>query len=135
MRDEIIKKKLSSFIKQIKTGKSTFEELAEQHSQDIDSASKKGILGYQTADLYISEFKNYLETLPVGEISEPFSTKYGWHIIEILGKKEVDKTNAHLKDDAYHAIFNQRFNQECSAWIQELRASAYIESLDENYEQ
>lgn len=133
--DEIIKKKLRSFIQQIKTGKANFEELAGQYSQDMESASKKGVLGYQTADLYISEFKNYLETLPVGEISEPFSTKYGWHIIEIIGKKEVDKTNAHLKDEAYHAIFNQRFNQECSAWIQELRASAYIEYLDENYEQ
>ncbi|MCE0494117.1 peptidylprolyl isomerase SurA [Vibrio salinus] len=130
LSDDGAKKELKGFIQQIKSGKATFGELAEQYSQDPGSASRKGDLGYQTPDLYVPEFKHQIETLPVGQISQPFKTVHGWHIVEVLGRRQVDKTDAAMKNKAYRIIFNRKFNEESSAWLQELRASAYIEYLD-----
>ncbi|MBF9001387.1 peptidylprolyl isomerase SurA [Vibrio nitrifigilis] len=127
LSDEGAKKELNSFIRRIKNGEATFGELAQQYSQDPGSASQKGELGYQTPDMYVPEFKHQVETLPVGQISQPFKTVHGWHIVQVLDRRKVDKTDAAMKNKAYRILFNRKFNEEATAWLQELRASAYIE--------
>ncbi|EGR0012204.1 peptidylprolyl isomerase SurA [Vibrio cholerae] len=134
--DEGAQKQLNEFVQRIKNGEVTFAELAQQYSQDPGSAAQKGELGYQTPDLYVPEFKHQIETLPVGQISEPFKTVHGWHIVEVLDRREVDRTDSALKNKAYRILFNRKFNEEASAWLQELRASAFVEVLkDEKDEQ
>ncbi len=136
LSDEGAQKQLNEFVQRIKNGEVTFAELAQQYSQDPGSAAQKGELGYQTPDLYVPEFKHQIETLPVGQISEPFKTVHGWHIVEVLDRREVDRTDSALKNKAYHILFNRKFNEEASAWLQELRASAFVEVLkDEKDEQ
>ncbi|EHS7464679.1 peptidylprolyl isomerase SurA [Vibrio cholerae] len=136
LSDEGAQKQLNEFVQRIKNGEVTFAELAQQYSQDPGSAAQKGELGYQTPDLYVPEFKHQIETLPVGQISEPFKTVHGWHIVEVLDRREVDRTDSALKNKAYRILFNRKFNEEASAWLQELRASAFIEVLkDEKDEQ
>ncbi|BCK14831.1 peptidylprolyl isomerase SurA [Vibrio cholerae] len=136
LSDEGAQKQLNEFVQRIKNGEVTFAELAQQYSQDPGSAAQKGELGYQTPDLYVPEFKHQIETLPVGQISEPFKTVHGWHIVEVLDRREVDKTDSALKNKAYRILFNRKFNEEASAWLQELRASAFVEVLkDEKDEQ
>jgi peptidyl-prolyl cis-trans isomerase SurA len=111
------------------SGKSTFAKMAEQYSQDPGSASKQGDLGYKTADIFVPEFKHQIESLPVGKISEPFKTIHGWHIVEVLGHRQVDRTGSAIKNKAYQILFNRKFNEESEAWIQELKASAFIEVI------
>lgn len=136
LSDEGAQKQLNEFVQRIKNGEVTFAELAQQYSQDPGSAAQKGELGYQTPDLYVPEFKHQIETLPVGQISEPFKTVHGWHIVEVLDRREVDRTGSALKNKAYRILFNRKFNEEASAWLQELRASAFVEVLkDEKDEQ
>ncbi|EIY4765492.1 peptidylprolyl isomerase SurA [Vibrio cholerae] len=136
LSDEGAQKQLNEFVQRIKNGEVTFAELAQQYSQDPGSAAQKGELGYQTPDLYVPEFKDQIETLPVGQISEPFKTVHGWHIVEVLDRREVDRTDSALKNKAYRILFNRKFNEEASAWLQELRASAFVEVLkDEKDEQ
>ncbi|HGF7508373.1 peptidylprolyl isomerase SurA [Vibrio cholerae] len=136
LSDEGAQKQLNEFVQRIKNGEVTFAELAQQYSQDPGSAAQKGELGYQTPDLYVPEFKHQIETLPVGQISEPFKTVHGWHIVEVLDRREVDRTDSALKNRAYRILFNRKFNEEASAWLQELRASAFVEVLkDEKDEQ
>ncbi|WP_119560459.1 peptidylprolyl isomerase SurA [Vibrio cholerae] len=136
LSDEGAQKQLNEFVQRIKNGEVTFAELAQQYSQDPGSAAQKGELGYQTPDLYVPEFKPQIETLPVGQISEPFKTVHGWHIVEVLDRREVDRTDSALKNKAYRILFNRKFNEEASAWLQELRASAFVEVLkDEKDEQ
>ena len=132
LSDEGAKRELNDFIEQINSGKATFGELAHQYSQDPGSAAQDGELGYQTPDLYVPEFKHQVETLPVGQISEPFKTVHGWHIVEVLDRREVDRTDSALKNKAYRILFSRKFNEEASAWIQELRASAYVEMVKED---
>ncbi|KQB07146.1 peptidylprolyl isomerase SurA [Vibrio metoecus] len=136
LSDEGAQKQLSEFVQRIKNGEVSFGELAQQYSQDPGSAAQKGELGYQTPDLYVPEFKHQVETLPVGQISEPFKTVHGWHIVEVLDRRQVDRTDSALKNKAYRILFNRKFNEEASAWLQELRASAFVEILkDEKDEQ
>ncbi|NAW57867.1 MULTISPECIES: peptidylprolyl isomerase SurA [unclassified Vibrio] len=133
LSDEGAQKELNDFIRQIREGKASFAELAKQYSQDPGSAAQGGSLGYQTPDLYVPEFKHQVETLPIGQISEPFKTVHGWHIVEVMARRQVDRTDAALKNKAYRILFNRKFNEEASAWLQEMRASAFVEQLnDEN---
>ncbi|WP_165312351.1 peptidylprolyl isomerase SurA [Vibrio ziniensis] len=136
LSDENAQKQLQGFVQQIKSGQADFGELAQQYSQDPGSAAQDGELGYQTPDIYVPEFKHQVETLAVGDISEPFKTVHGWHIVQVLDKREVDRTDSALKNKAYGILFNRKFNEEASAWLQELRASAFVEELkgeqDEN---
>ncbi len=136
LSDEGAQKQLNEFVQRIKNGEVTFAELAQQYSQDPGSAAQKGELGYQTPDLYVPEFKHQIEPLPVGQISEPFKTVHGWHIVEVLDRREVDRTESALHNKAYRSVCKRKFNEEASAWLQELRASAFVEVLkDEKDEQ
>ncbi|QXO17078.1 peptidylprolyl isomerase SurA [Vibrio ostreae] len=132
LSDEGAQKQLNDFIRRINNGEATFAELARQYSQDPGSAAQNGELGYQTPDLYVPEFKHQVETLPVGQISKPFKTVHGWHIVEVMDRREVDRTDSALKNKAYRILFNRKFNEEASAWLQELRAGAFVEVLKDN---
>lgn len=134
LSDEGAQKQLQEFARRIRSGEITFGELATQYSQDPGSASQNGELGYQTPDLYVPEFKHQVETLSVGEISKPFKTVHGWHIVEVLDKREIDKTDSALTNKAYRILFSRKFNEEAAAWLQEIRASAFVDFMesDEN---
>ncbi len=127
LSDNGAKKQLNNFVRRIQSGDATFGELATQFSQDPGSASQNGELGYQTPDLYVPEFKHQVETLSIGQISKPFKTVHGWHIVEVLDRREVDKTDTALTNKAYRILFNRKFNEEASAWMQEIRAGAFVE--------
>lgn len=131
LSDDGAQKQLKDFVRRIKAGEASFGELAQQYSQDPGSAAQDGELGYQTPDLYVPEFKHQIETLPVGQISEPFKTVHGWHIVEVLDRREVDRTDSALKNKAYRILFNRKFNEEASAWLQELRAGAFVEIIQD----
>ncbi|OIQ24204.1 peptidylprolyl isomerase SurA [uncultured Vibrio sp.] len=132
LSDEGVQRDLLEITRQVLSGEASFGDLAQQYSQDPGSAVQDGELGYQTPDLYVPEFKHQVETLTVGQISEPFKTVHGWHIVEVLDRREVDRTDSALKNRAYGILFNRKFNEEASAWLQELRASAFVEIIEED---
>ncbi|MBV7298858.1 peptidylprolyl isomerase SurA [Enterovibrio paralichthyis] len=135
LSDDGAKRQLNRMLEQIQNGDKTFEELAKQYSADPGSAVKGGDLGWQTTELYVPEFKDKVDNLPEGEISEPFKTVHGWHIVEVLDRRQADRTDAAMKNRAYRMLLNRKFNEEAQAWLQELRAGAYVEqvgNLDEN---
>ncbi|MBU2895233.1 peptidylprolyl isomerase SurA [Vibrio hepatarius] len=129
LSDDGVKKELIDITRRIESGEATFGEMAQQYSQDPGSAAQQGELGYQTSDIYVPEFKHQIDTLRLGQISEPFKTVHGWHIVEVMDKREVDRTDSALKNKAYRIIFNRKFNEEASAWLQEIRASAFVEVI------
>jgi peptidyl-prolyl cis-trans isomerase SurA len=129
LSDDGVKRQLNNIISKIQSGEGSFADFAEQYSEDPGSAAQKGELGYQTPELYVPEFKHQVETLPVGQISAPFKTVHGWHIVEVLDRRDVDKTGSAMQNRAYRILFNRKFNEEASAWMQEIRASAYIEHI------
>lgn len=132
LSDDGAKEQLEEITRRVNAGEASFGDLAQQYSQDPGSAVQDGELGYQTPDLYVPEFKHQVETLPEGKISAPFKTVHGWHIVEVLDRREVDRTDSALKNKAYQILFNRKFNEEAGAWLQEIRASAFVEIVEED---
>lgn len=130
LSDERAKTMLKGFIKDIESGKATIEDLAKEHSDDAGSAIKGGELGWADPSIYVPAFKNTLAVLEQDQLSQPFKTSHGWHIVKLLGKRKVDATDKFIKNRAYQMLFNRKFTEESAAWSKELRSNAYIEILD-----
>ena len=135
MSDDGARRQLEQARRAILAGEQSFADAARALSADPGSAANGGELGWQTPDLYVPEFKDKVETLPAGTISEPFKTVHGWHIVEVLERRDVDRTDAAVKDRAYRILFSRKFNEEAQAWLQELRAGAYIEQPEDDNDQ
>jgi len=126
LSDEKAEQLLTKFRNEILEGTKTFDELALANSQDPGSAVKGGDLGWADPSMYVPEFKDLSLSMPIGEISEPFRTMHGWHILQVMEKRESDTTENATKQKAYGMLFKQRFPAEVYAWMNEIRQEAYI---------
>ncbi|ECZ7906461.1 peptidylprolyl isomerase SurA [Salmonella enterica subsp. enterica serovar Muenchen] len=129
MNDQQARLKLEEIAADIKSGKTTFAAAAKEYSQDPGSANQGGDLGWATPDIFDPAFRDALTKLHKGQISAPVHSSFGWHLIELLDTRKVDKTYAAQKDRAYRMLMNRKFSEEAATWMQEQRASAYVKIL------
>lgn len=129
MTDQQARLKLEEIAADIKSGKTTFAAAAKEYSQDPGSANQGGDLGWATPDIFDPAFRDALTKLHKGQISAPVHSSFGWHLIELLNTRKVDKTDAAQKDRAYRMLMNRKFSEEAATWMQEQRASAYVKIL------
>jgi peptidyl-prolyl cis-trans isomerase SurA len=130
LSDEKAKQTLNNLLNQIKTGSASFANLAKKYSDDTGSAENGGELGWADPGMYAPEFRDQVTKLPVGQISQPFKTQFGWHIVEVEDRRNQANTSDALNNKAYQLIYNRRFAEEAQAWMDELRDEAYIKVLD-----
>ncbi|AJC67704.1 MULTISPECIES: peptidylprolyl isomerase SurA [Dickeya] len=130
MNDAQAKAKLEEVASQIRSGKLSFATAAKQLSQDPGSANQGGDLGWASPEMYDPAFRDALMDLKKGEISAPVHSSFGWHLIQLLDTRQVDKTDVAQKDRAYRMLFNRKFAEEAQTWMQEKRASAYVKILN-----
>lgn len=133
LSDQKAQKLLAGYRQDIINGKKSFAALAREYSQDPSSAVKGGELGWADPSMYVPEFKALALSLPIEELSQPFRTMHGWHILEVTGKRESDTTAQATKQKAYNMLFQQRFPEEVYAWMNEIRQEAYIKIHNPNY--
>ncbi|GHD93753.1 peptidylprolyl isomerase SurA [Pseudocitrobacter sp. RIT415] len=129
MTDEQARVKLEQVAADIRSGKTTFDKAAKELSQDPGSANQGGDLGWATPDMYDPAFRDALMKLNKGQMSAPVHSSFGWHLIELLDTRKVDRTDAAQKDKAYRMLMNRKFSEEAATWMQEQRASAYVKIL------
>lgn len=129
MTDQQARLKLEEIAADIKSGKTTFAAAAKEYSQDPGSANQGGDLGWATPDIFDPAFRDALTKLHKGQMSAPVHSSFGWHLIELLDTRKVDKTDAAQKDRAYRMLMNRKFSEEAATWMQEQRASAYVKIL------
>ncbi|EBW6549632.1 peptidylprolyl isomerase SurA [Salmonella enterica] len=129
MNDQQARLKLEEIAADIKSGKTPFAAAAKEYSQDPGSANQGGDLGWATPDIFDPAFRDALTKLHKGQISAPVHSSFGWHLIELLDTRKVDKTDAAQKDRAYRMLMNRKFSEEAATWMQEQRASAYVKIL------
>ncbi|HAD0943094.1 TPA_asm: peptidylprolyl isomerase SurA [Salmonella enterica subsp. enterica serovar Typhimurium] len=129
MNDQQARLKLEEIAADIRSGKTTFAAAAKEYSQDPGSANQGGDLGWATPDIFDPAFRDALTKLHKGQISAPVHSSFGWHLIELLDTRKVDKTDAAQKDRAYRMLMNRKFSEEAATWMQEQRASAYVKIL------
>ena len=130
MTDDQARAKLTAAAADIKSGKANFATIAKEISQDPGSAVQGGDLGWASPDIYDPAFRDALMKLQKGEISAPVHSSFGWHLIQVVDTRQVDKTDAAQKDRAYRMLFSRKFAEEAQTWMQEQRAAAYVKILD-----
>ncbi|NWO03329.1 MAG: peptidylprolyl isomerase SurA [Idiomarinaceae bacterium] len=131
LSDNKAKEMLNQYREQIANGEKTFAELAREHSADPGSASRGGDLGWARPNKYAPEFKQKVESIEQDTISEPFSTQFGWHIVEVTGRRTLDATEENKQERAYQMLFSRKFREELDNWQQEVRDQAFIRRVAE----
>jgi peptidyl-prolyl cis-trans isomerase SurA len=108
-------------------GGDSFETLARSHSDDKASAIKGGDLGWTSPGDLVSQFEEQMDALALGDISQPFKTPFGWHIVQTLERRQHDNTEEALKNKARQAIQKQKSDEAIDLWLRRLRDEAYVE--------
>src|ERR1700730_6405882 len=125
--DETVRQKLSKLRDRILKGED-FAGLASTNSADAGSAPDGGDLGWSGPGTFVPEFDKAIADLKANEISEPFKTRYGWHIVQMLGTRTYDSTDDVKRQKAFAAIRESKADEETELWLRRLRDDAFIET-------
>ncbi len=110
----------------------SFNSLAQTHSEDTVSASKGGDLGWVDINSnYDPTFLKVVQTTPENTVSEPFKSAFGWHIVQVIERRQEDQTEDLQRKAARRMLQNSKFPEERQKWIHELRDTSSIEIKDE----
>jgi peptidyl-prolyl cis-trans isomerase SurA len=125
--DATVEQKLARWREQIVSGKEQFAVLAKTYSKDAGSAINGGDLGWSESSVFVPEFAGAVASLKEGEISQPFRTQYGWHIVQLLGHRDFDYTNEAARERAFQAMRDSRVEEATELWLQQIRDESYVE--------
>jgi len=104
-----------------------FAELAKEYSEDPGSALNGGALGWSTPDQFVAEFAQVMAVTEIGQISEPFQSEFGWHILLVQDRREQDMSDEARRNMAMDLLFRRRFEEERQEWLKEIRDEAFVE--------
>lgn len=104
-----------------------FAELAKEYSEDEGSTLQGGDLGWVTNGAMVPQFESVMKQTNVGDISRPFRTQFGWHILEVEGRRDADISDEIKRQNATQALTAQKQDAVLSNWLDELRADAFID--------
>jgi peptidyl-prolyl cis-trans isomerase SurA len=104
-----------------------FGELARARANDPASAVKGGDLGWINPGEVARQFEEKMNALQPGEISEPFKTPFGWHIVQVIERRQQDGTLEAQRAAAYEALYKRKSEEEWEQWLRQLRDEAYVE--------
>jgi len=129
--DSAAEEKLKTIRQQI-IDEGNFGAVAAAVSEDSGSAQDGGDMGWATRGFFVPEFEEIAYSLEENEVSQPFRSRYGWHIIQYLGKRIFDNTEEIQKRKAISSIRNSKLSSEIEIWASELRDEAFVEKLPYN---
>ena len=104
-----------------------FKQLARQYSDDPGSKMEGGDLGWTSAGSFDPVFESIMNQAEKGMPSKPFKSQFGWHILEVIDRRNEDVSDIERKNRAYQIIFNRKFEQELQRTLIELRSEAYVD--------
>ena len=108
-----------------------FANLASTFSNDPGSAANGGDLDWVSTGMMVPQFDAVMVKTPVGQISQPFQTQFGWHILKVEDTRQQDVTEQYQRNMARKVLAERQFDQELDSWLRELRADAYVEIKDD----
>jgi peptidyl-prolyl cis-trans isomerase SurA len=125
--DATVKQKLDGIRDRIVNKGENFTAVASVVSEDPGSSSEGGDLGWAGPGTFVPEFEKQLAQLQPDEISQPFRTQFGWHIIQLLGRRQFDTTDDVRRQRAFQALQGAKADEETELWLRRLRDEAYVE--------
>nr|WP_272888213.1 peptidylprolyl isomerase [Stutzerimonas stutzeri] len=105
----------------------SFAELAKNFSEDPGSALNGGDLNWIDPNSLVPEFREVMANTPNGQLSEVFKTPYGWHILEVLGRRATDASEEVREQQAQTLLRNRKYDEELQTWLRQIRDEAYVE--------
>jgi peptidyl-prolyl cis-trans isomerase SurA len=126
MDDDIVRQKLVEIREEI-IEDGDFEAIAKAVSEDPGTAVDGGDLGWSGPGVFVPEFEETMSGLEIDEISEPFKSPFGWHIMQVLGRRTHDTTEDVRRQEAMMAIRNSKVAEETELWIRQIRDEAFVE--------
>ena len=105
-----------------------FAELARVHSEDPASAVEGGDLGWLAPSVFAPAFREVAESIDVNEVSQPFKSRFGWHIMEVLDKREHDNSVEARRNQAREFLRQRKMEEETEIWLRQLRDESYVEN-------
>lgn len=105
----------------------SFAELAKNFSEDPGSALNGGDLNWIDPNSLVPEFREVMSNTPNGQLSEVFKTPYGWHILEVLGRRATDASEEVREQQAQTLLRNRKYDEELQTWLRQIRDEAYVE--------
>jgi peptidyl-prolyl cis-trans isomerase SurA len=125
--DATVQQKLAQIRDRIVNKGEDFRAVASVVSEDPGSAAEGGDLGWSNPGTFVPEFEKTLAQLQPDEISQPFRTQFGWHIIQLLGRRQFDSTEDVRRQQAFNALREAKADEETELWLRRLRDEAYVE--------
>lgn len=123
-RDAMLK--LLDFRSRILEG-ADFASLARAESEDTPSALKGGDLGWVEPGSMVPEFEQTMNQTKVGKVSKPFRTQYGWHILQVVDRRDYDSTDELKRRQAREQVRRRKIEEELALWLRRLRDEAYVD--------
>lgn len=111
-------------------GGDDFAAIARNHSEDTASAVKGGDLGWLSPGETAPRFEAMLRSLQPGQISPPFQSQFGWHLVEVMARRQQDQTTAARRAQAKERLIRRKIEEETELWLRRLRAEAFIDVRD-----
>jgi peptidyl-prolyl cis-trans isomerase SurA len=108
-------------------GGEDFGALARQYSDDIGSAAEGGELGWTNPGQMVPEFEAAMAGAVEGEVTEPFRSEFGWHILEVLGRRNKDFSREIQRNQVANYIREQKYQEELDAWLRKIREEAFVD--------
>ncbi|PTS83341.1 molecular chaperone SurA [Pseudomonas sp. HMWF032] len=105
-----------------------FAELAKNFSEDPGSALNGGTLSWIDPSALVPEFREVMNNTPAGELSKPFKSPYGWHVLEVMGRRATDSSAQFREQQAMTVLRNRKYDEELQAWLRQIRDEAYVET-------
>jgi peptidyl-prolyl cis-trans isomerase SurA len=125
--DQTVQQKLANIRTRVTEGKEDFAAIAAVTSQDPGSAADGGDLGWAGPGTFVGEFEKQISALKDNEISQPFKTQYGWHIVQVLGRRQHDSTEDLKRQRAFAELREAKAEEETELWLRRLRDEAFVE--------
>ena len=104
-----------------------FGDLARQYSDDIGSAAEGGELGWTNPGQMVPEFEATMAAATEGEVSEPFRSEFGWHILEVKARRDKDFSSEMRRNQVAGYIREQKYQEELDAWLRKIREEAFVD--------
>jgi len=127
IRDQAETVELLNDLRQQALDNDDFFALAKQYSEDPGSALKGGELGWSTPGLFVPEFEKTMDSIALNEISKPFQTQFGWHILQVTERRMQDFSDEILRNRADNLLRQRKYSEELQVWLQKIRDEAYVE--------
>jgi peptidyl-prolyl cis-trans isomerase SurA len=104
-----------------------FFALAKQHSEDPGSALKGGELGWSSPGMFVPKFEATMDSITLNEVSAPFESQFGWHILQVTERRMQDFSDDILRNRADNLLRQRKYSEELQVWLQRIRDEAYVE--------